>query len=204
MLIIGLTGSIGMGKTVAAQRFRERGIPVFDADRAVHELYEGPAVAAVEAAFPGSTADGKVDRAKLSAALLAQPQKFAVLEAIVHPLVRHAERAFVRAQSAKGARLVVLEVPLLLETGGDKIVDVIIVVSAPADVQSARVLARPGMTTAKLERLLRRQLPDEKKRAKADFVVDTSGAVAACNAQVDAIIAHIEQRPGHAFEKHWA
>ena len=203
MLIVGLTGSIGMGKSTAAARFKANGIAVFDADAKVHDLYDGPLCPEIEAAFPGATAAGKVDRAKLSAALLKAPEKFKALEAIVHPKVRAAEQAFLREQASKGAKIAVLEVPLLFEAGGYETVDVVIVVSASAATQRARVLARPGMTTEKLDRLLKRQLPDAEKRNRADFVVDTDGPVSACDAQIDAIIAALQHRVGTAFERHW-
>ena len=145
MLIVGLTGSIGMGKSTAAAHLRARGFPVFDADAEVHRLYAGgKAVELIERAFPGTTAGGVIDRAKLSAALLAQPQRFADLEAIVHPLVRDAERAFLRDAKARGIEVAVLEIPLLFETGADKLVDVSVVVSAKPEVQRERLLKRPG------------------------------------------------------------
>ena len=204
MLIIGLTGSIGMGKSTAANCFRIHGISVFDADAKVHELYAGPLAAAIEAVFPGTTLYGKVDRDKLSQALLAAPQKFKNLESIVHPAVRAAEREFILAAAAKGAKMAVLEVPLLFEAGGYKHVDHIVVVSAPAVVQRQRVLARPGMTAEKLDRLLRRQLSDAEKRAKADFVVDTSGPIPETEAQIDKVVAGLKGRTGQAFVQHWA
>jgi dephospho-CoA kinase len=204
MLIIGLTGSIGMGKSTAAARFAANGIGVFDADAKVHELYKGPLAPHIEAAFPGTTARGKVDREKLSAALLKEPQKFKQLEAIVHPVVRAAERAFVQHEAARGAKMAVLEIPLLFEAGGAENVDVIVVVSASAGVQRSRVLARPGMTAEKLDRLLARQTPDAEKRSKADFIVDTSGSIDACNSQVDAIIAKLSHKTGDALERFWA
>src|SRR5262249_37986106 len=173
MLIVGLTGSIGMGKSTVAARLRARGIVVCDADAEVHKLYEGAAVPAIEAAFPGTTSNSKVDRQKLAQALIAAPERFKQLEAIVHPLVQQAERDFLRAEAARGAAMAVLEIPRLLETGGHGRVDIVMVVSAPADVQRERVLARPGMTLEKLEQILARQLHDHEKRAKADFVVDT-------------------------------
>ena len=149
MLVVGLTGSIGMGKSTVAARLRALGIAVCDADAEVHKLYEGAAVPAIEAAFPGTTAAGKVDRQKLAAALLAEPDKFKRLEAIVHPLVFEAERDFLRAEAAKGAAMAVIEVPLLLETGGEARVDAVIVVSAPPEAQRERVMQRPGMTLGK-------------------------------------------------------
>ena len=203
MLVVGLTGSIGMGKSTAAARVKAKGIAVFDADAKVHDLYDGPLGPEIEAAFPGVTAAGKVDRAKLSAALLKAPEKFKALEAIVHPKVRAAEKAFLHEQASNGAKIAVLEVPLLFEAGGYETVDVVIVVSASAATQRVRVLARPGMTVEKLDRLLKRQLPDAEKRNRADFVVDTDGPVSACDAQIDAIIAALQHRVGTAFERHW-
>ena len=204
MLLIGLTGSIGMGKSTVAARLRARGIAVIDADAEVHKLYEGLAVAPIEAAFPGTTANGRVDRQKLMQALLARPQDFAQLEAIVHPLVFAAERDALRAEAAKGASLAVLEVPLLFETGGDKRVDVTVVVSAPPGAQLQRVLARPGMTAEKLTQILAKQMPDADKRARADFVVDTGGTVAETEAQVDKIIESLAGRQGSAYATFWA
>lgn len=203
MLIIGLTGSIGMGKSTVAARFRALGTGVCDADAEVHKLYEGAAVAPIEAAFPGTTADGKVDRQKLAQALLNRPEQFKRLEAIVHPLVFEAERAFLRNEAGNGAKQVVLEIPLLLETGGDKRVDVVVVCSAPADAQRARVMQRPGMTAEKLEQLLSRQMPDAEKRRRADFIVDTGGTFAETDAQVDNIVESLKDRTGTAFETYW-
>jgi len=204
MLIVGLTGSIGMGKSTAAAYLREKGIPVFDADAEVHRLYEGAAVAPIEAAFPGTTAEGKVDRAKLSSALLAAPERFAEIERIVHPLVRAAERAFLKAEAARGAEVAVLEIPLLFETGADKLVDVTIVVSSTAELQRVRLMKRDNLTREKLERLIARQLPDTEKRARADFVVDTSGEIPAGRAKLDVILAQLKDRPRGAFKRHWA
>ncbi len=203
MLVVGLTGSIGMGKSTAAARFKANGIAVFDADAKVHELYDGAIASEIEAAFPGTAASGKVDRAKLSAALLKDPAKFKTLEGIVHPKVRAAEKAFIKNEAAKGAKIAVLEVPLLFEAGGFEAVDAIIVVSASAAVQRARVLARPGMSDEKLERLLKRQIPDAQKRRRADFVVETDGPISTCDTQIDVIIAALQSRQGTAFQKHW-
>jgi dephospho-CoA kinase len=203
MLIVGLTGSIGMGKSAVAERFRARGIAVCDADAEVHRLYEGAAVAPIEAAFPGTTHAGKVDRQKLAQALIAEPSGFARLEAIVHPLVLAAERTFLRAEAARGAALAVLEIPLLLETGGEARVDVVVVVSAPADQQRERVLRRPNMTPEKLEQVLARQMPDAEKRARADFIVDTGGTLAETAVQVDNIVESLEGRTGTAFARAW-
>jgi dephospho-CoA kinase len=204
MLIVGLTGSIGMGKSTAAAHLRRRGIAVIDADAEVHALYRGAAVEPIERAFPGTTADGVVDRARLSAALLADPAGFKRLEAIVHPLVQTAERRLLAEEAHRGAAIAVLEIPLLFETGGDARVDVTIVVSAPADVQRARVLARPGMTAAKLDQILARQMPDAEKRRRADFVVDTGGTMAEAEAAIDAILALLRGRTGEAYARHWA
>jgi dephospho-CoA kinase len=204
MLIIGLTGSIGMGKSTVAARLQALGIAVFDADAEVHKLYEGAAVAAIEAAFPGTTAGGKVDRQALAAQLALRPQDFAKLETIVHPLVLAAERAFLQAEAAKGAAMAVIEVPLLLETGGEACVDVVIVVSAPADAQRERVMRRPDMTAAKFEQILGRQMPDAEKRSRADFVVDTGSSFGETEAQVDRIVATLKGRQGTAFSRFWA
>ena len=209
MLVIGLTGSIGMGKSTIAARFRALGLAVIDADAEVHKLYSGAAVAPIEAAFPGTTvttADGSrsVDRARLSAALLADPSGFKRLEAIVHPLVQAAEAALLKAEHDKGAAMAVLEVPLLFETGGDARCDVTVVVSAPADVQRQRVLARPGMTADKLAAILSRQLPDAEKRARADFVVDTGTSIEQSHAAVDAIVEALRGRRGTAYAQYWS
>ncbi|HJU31654.1 MAG TPA: dephospho-CoA kinase [Hyphomicrobiaceae bacterium] len=204
MLIVGLTGSIGMGKSTVATRLRALGLPVCDADAEVHKLYEGAAVAPIEAAFPGTTGEGKVDRQKLAAALLADPSGFKRLEAIVHPLVFEAERNFLRAEAARGKAAAVLEIPLLYETGGERRVDCVIVCSASAEAQQARVLQRPGMTAEKLAQLLSRQMSDAEKRARADFVVDTGGTFAASEAQVDKIVESLQGRQGTAYARHWA
>ena len=204
MLVLGLTGSIGMGKSTVAARLRALGLGVCDADAEVHKLYDGLAAPPIEAAFPGTTADGKVDRQKLAAILLADPGGFKRLEGIVHPLVFAAERAFLQAEAARGAALAVLEVPLLYETGGECRVDCVIVCSAPANIQRARVLQRAGMTPDKLEQILARQLSDADKRARADFVVDTSGTHQESEAQVDRIVASLRGRQGTAYAKYWA
>ena len=203
MLVIGLTGSIGMGKSTIAQRFRDRGVPVIDADKVVHDLYEGEAVTPIEAAFPGTTANGRVDRARLSERLMADPAGFKVLEDIVHPLVFEAERRELQAQSEAGERLAVLEVPLLFETGGDARVDFTVVLSAPADLQRERVLAREGMTEAKFEAIRARQLPEVEKRRRADFIVDTGLTIPESWAQVDRIVDALKVRRGTAYERLW-
>ncbi len=204
MLIIGLTGSIGMGKSTAANAFRRRGIAVCDADAEVHKLYSGKAAPLIEAAFPGTTVGGSVDRPKLAQALARDPSGFKRLEAIVHPLVHAAERDFLRAEAARGAKMAVLEIPLLFETGGEKRCDVVVVVSASAASQRERVLARPGMTPEKLDQLLARQMPDAEKRGRADFVVDTDRPIEACDEEIGRIIATLANRPGAAFARHWA
>ncbi|MCB1514747.1 MAG: dephospho-CoA kinase [Hyphomicrobiaceae bacterium] len=204
MLVIGLTGSIGMGKSTAAAHLRELGIAVFDADAAVHDLYSGAAVPLIEDAFPGTTQGGIVDRAKLLMALVASPDGFRRLEAMIHPLVRDMEREFLRTQFASGAAMAVLEIPLLFETGGDRLCDLSIVLSASPEEQRQRVLARPGMTPQKLEEILSRQMPDADKRARADFVVDTGGAISETQVQIDRIIAALKTRPATAYHRHWA
>jgi dephospho-CoA kinase len=196
MFILGLTGSIGMGKSTTASFFADAGVPVHDSDAAVHRLYLGDAVAPVEAAFPGVAVDGKIDRAKLAEQLIGKSDAIKRLEAIVHPLVRAATQRFVQAQAAKGARVILLDIPLLLETGGEKNVDAVVVVSSPPEVQHARVLARPGMTAEKLDALLARQMPDAEKRARAHFVVDTSRSFDSARAQVHGILRAIASSPG--------
>lgn len=203
MLVIGLTGSIGMGKSTAAIRLRALGFAVFDADAAVHALYAGEAVPLIEVAFPGSTQDGAVDRQILSDQLGGKPERFAVLESIVHPLVQAEERSFLRAQAAEGATAAILEVPLLFETGLDEKLDAVIVVSASGEEQRRRVLARPGMSAEKFDNIVALQVPDVEKRAKADFVVDTSGSIEASQRQIDDIVEQIASLQGNAFETHW-
>jgi len=195
MFILGLTGSIGMGKSTTARLFAEAGVPVHDADAAVHRLYEGDAVAAIAAAFPGTTAGGMVDRAKLSR-VLDDPAAIKRLEEIVHPLVRESEKKFLVDAAAKAARVVVLDIPLLFETGGEARVDAVVVVSAPADVQRARALERPGMTAAKLDVIMAKQMADSDKRARAHFVVDSSRGVDSARAQVHGILRAVASLPG--------
>jgi dephospho-CoA kinase len=196
MFILGLTGSIGMGKSTTASFFAEAGVPVHDSDAVVHRLYEGEAVAPVEAAFPGVAVGGQIARAELAEQLIGKPDAIKRLEAIVHPLVRAATQRFVQAQAAKGARVILLDIPLLLETGAEKNVDAVVVVSSPPEVQHARVLARPGMTAEKLAALLARQMPDAEKRARAHFVVDTSRSFDSARAQVHGILRAIASSPG--------
>ena len=195
MFILGLTGSVGMGKSTTARFFAEEGVPVHDADAVVHRLYEGEAVAAIEAAFPGTTGAGKVDRDKLAARVLGDAATLRRLEAIVHPLVHDAERRLLAEAQARGEKVAVLDIPLLFETGGDRRVDAVVVVSAPPEVQRARVLARPGMTIEKLEAILAKQMPDAEKRRRADFVVDTSQGFDGARAQVRAILDAVAKMP---------
>jgi dephospho-CoA kinase len=195
MFVLGLTGSLGMGKSTTARFFAEAGVPIHDADAVVHRLYEGKAVPLIEAAFPGTTQGGKVDRTRLGARVLGDPAALKRLEEIVHPLVQEAEQDLLADAQARGERVAVLDIPLLFETGGDKRVDAVVVVSAPADVQSARVLERPGMTLAKFEAILAQQMPDAQKRARADFVVDTSQGFESARAQVRAILDAVATMP---------
>ena len=173
MIKLGLTGSIGMGKSTTAQIFADKGVPVYDADAVVHQLYQSEAVPLIADAFPEAVIDGQVDRKILSASVLGKPEQLKKLENIVHPLVHAKEQQFLRDAKAKGAKLVVLDIPLLFETGGTGRVDKILVVSAPYEIQRERVLSREGMTEEKFQAILARQMPDEVKRAKADFIVDT-------------------------------
>ncbi|KAB0679341.1 dephospho-CoA kinase [Aureimonas leprariae] len=197
MIVLGLTGSIGMGKSTTAAMFRALGVRVHSADEVVHRLYEGgPLAAEIEAAFPGATdTAGRVDRATLSAQVVDDPAALGRLEAIVHPHVRAAEAAFLDEARAAGAPLAVLDIPLLFETGAEGRVDKVLVVTAPPDVQRARVLARPGMTPEKLEAILARQLPDAEKRRRADLVLDTSGGLAAARSLVESLLRSLAGGP---------
>ncbi|PXA81677.1 dephospho-CoA kinase [Caulobacter sp. D4A] len=190
MIILGLTGSIGMGKSTTAKMFEAQGAPVYDSDAAVHALYSvgGAAVGPVEAAFPGVVVDGAIDRARLSTQVVGDPEALEKLEAIVHPLVGAHRIGFFEKAADEGHDIVVLDVPLLYETGGQKNVHKVVVVSAPADIQRERVLARPGMTAEKFEAILARQLPDAEKRARADFVIDTGRGLEAAEDQVRDIL----------------
>ncbi len=195
MFILGLTGSLGMGKSATAKMFADEGVPVHDADAVVHHLYEAEAVPLIEAAFPGTTADGKVDRDKLSRQVLGDAAAIKRLESIVHPLVGAARDRFLAEAERKGAAVAVLDIPLLFETGGDTRCDAVVVVSAPADVQRSRSLDRPGMTEQKFAAILAKQLPDAEKRARADFVVDTSKGFEAARAQVRDILTRVGTMP---------
>jgi dephospho-CoA kinase len=188
VIVIGLTGSAAMGKSATAKMFADEGVPVFDADAAVHRLYEGAAVAPVEAAFPGVTVNGRIDRERLAAKVLNNPEALKQLETIVHPLVRAVQDEFRRQAEASGAAIAVLDIPLLFETGGDRRADAVVVVSAPADVQRARLMERHAMTVEKTDALLARQMPDAEKRRRADFVVDTSRGFDTARAEVRKIL----------------
>lgn len=195
MIRLGLTGSIGMGKSTTAGMFAEAGIPVHDSDAVVHELYAGKAAPVIEAAFPGTVRDGAVDRAALGERVLGDPAALARLETIVHPLVAEAEAAFVRAARARGDTLVVLDIPLLFETEALDRVDKVLVVSAPEKVQRERVMARTGMTEARFEAIRARQVPDQVKRARADFIIDTSLDTDCARAKVADLIGVLAPRP---------
>lgn len=188
MIVLGLTGSIGMGKSTTARMFAEAGIPVHDSDEAVHRLYSGIAAPLVEAAFPGTVVDGVVDRAELGRRVIGDREAIARLEKIIHPLVRADADAFLERHRAAGAAIAVLDIPLLFETNGRGRVDKVVVVTAPAEVQRERVLARPGMTVEKFEAILAKQVPDAEKRRQADFVIDTSEGLDSARRQVDAVI----------------
>jgi len=193
MIVLGLTGSIGMGKTETARMFRELGVPVYDADQAVHDLYEkgGAGVDPIEAAFPGVTVDGAVDRELLSKQVMNNEAAFRKLEKIIHPLVRDDQKAFMATVTADDAPLVVLDVPLLFEGGGNERCDSVVVVSAPAPIQRERVLARPGMTAEKFDTILVRQTPDAEKRERADFIIETDKGLADAARQVTAIVSQL-------------
>jgi dephospho-CoA kinase len=195
MFILGLTGSLGMGKSTTAKFFAAEGVPVHDADAVVHRLYDGEATAAIEAAFPGTTADGKVDRDKLGKRVLGDAAAILRLEQIVHPLVAEARERFLAEAERAGAPVALLDIPLLYETGGDARCDAVVVVSAPVEVQRTRAFERPGMSDDKLLAILAKQMPDEEKRVRADFVVDTSRGYEAAQAQVRDILKAVAKMP---------
>ena len=195
MRILGLTGSIGMGKSTTAKLFVEAGVPVYDADAAVHKIYEGEAAPAIEAAFPGTTVDGKVDRAKLSAKVVHDQAAIKQLEQIVHPMLGASRRKFLDDAEASGAPVVVMDIPLLFETGGEKRVDAVVVVSTDLATQRERILARGTMTSEALDAILARQLPDAEKRKRADFVVDTSHGLDSVRARIRDILAEVVKMP---------
>ena len=188
MLKLGLTGSIGMGKSTTANLFRDEGVPVYDADATVHELYKGEAATLIEEAFPGTTVNGEVDRGKLGQQVVGKPEQMKKLEQLVHPLVHARERAFIEEHRNAGTPIVLLDIPLLFEVGGFDRVDKIIVVSASAEEQRRRVLARPGMTEEKFKAILGKQIPDEEKRKRADFIIDTNNGVDSARDQVREIL----------------
>jgi dephospho-CoA kinase len=199
MIVLGLTGSIGMGKSTTARMFAEAGVPVHDSDEAVHRLYRGEAARLIERAFPGTAQDGVVDRARLAGHVLGDAAALKRLENIIHPLVRADANAFVARHRSAGAPLVVLDIPLLFETGGRDRVDKVVVVTAPPEIQRERVLARPGMTPEKFEAILAKQVPDEDKRRLADFVIDTGQGMEAARRAVEKIIAGLTgEKPKHS------
>lgn len=195
MFLLGLTGSIGMGKSTTATLFREAGVPVYDADATVHKVYEDEAVAAVEAAFPGSITDGRVDRQKLSAMVVGNAEAIRRLESIVHPMLRSHQQEFLAAAKKAGAPVAVLDIPLLYETGGHDRVDAVVVVTTSPEVQRARILARDNMTADKLDAILMRQVPDAEKRRRADFVVDTSHGLEPVRERIREILAEVSTMP---------
>ena len=195
MLILGLTGSIGMGKSTTAKLFIEAGVPVYDADAAVHKVYEGEAAPAIEAAFPGTTVDGKVDRARLSARVVHDQAAIKQLEQIVHPMLGASRQKFLEEAERSGAPVVVMDIPLLFETGGEKRVDAVVVVSTDAATQRERILARGTMTSEALDGILARQLPDAEKRKRADFVVDTSHGLDPVRTAIRDILAEVVKMP---------
>ena len=195
MIILGLTGSIGMGKSTTAKLFAEAGVPVYDADATVHSLYEGEAAPAVEAAFPGTTAGGRVDRVKLSARVVHDPAAMRRLESIVHPMLGASRQKFFDDAERSGATVAVVDVPLLFETGGEKKVDAVVVVTTTPEIQRERILLRDNMTAEKLDAILARQLPDAEKRARADFVVDTSHGLDPVRARIRDILQEAAKMP---------
>ena len=195
MIILGLTGSIGMGKSTTAKLFAEAGVPVYDADATVHMLYEGEAAPSIEAAFPGTTVDGKVDRARLSARVVHDPAAMRQLEQIVHPMLGASRQKFLHDAEQSGASVAVVDVPLLFETGGEKRVDAVVVVTTTPEIQRQRILARDNMTGEKLDAILARQLPDAEKRKRADFVVDTSHGLDPVRAQIRDILDQAVKMP---------
>ena len=195
MIILGLTGSIGMGKSTTAKLFAEAGVPVYDADATVHSLYEGEAAAAIEAAFPGTTADGKVDRNRLSAQVVHDPAAIRRLEGIVHPMLGASRQKFLHDAERSGVAVVVVDVPLLYETGGENRVDAVVVVTTTPEIQRERVLARDNMSGERLDAILARQLPDAEKRKRADFVVDTSHGLDPVRARIRDILSEAVKMP---------
>jgi dephospho-CoA kinase len=196
VIVLGLTGSIGMGKSTTAKMFQDEGVPVHDSDAAVHRLYAGEAVPLIEEAFPGTTIDGHVDRERLAKAVVGLPEALRKLESIIHPLVRSDADRFLAEQRERGVPLAVLDIPLLFETGGRGRVDKVVVVTAAPDIQRKRVLARPGMTPEKFESLLARQVPDAEKRLQANFLIDTGQGFDAARDAVRKIVAELSPQAG--------
>jgi dephospho-CoA kinase len=195
MIVLGLTGSIGMGKSTTARLFAEAGVPVYDADATVHRIYQGEAAPAIEAAFPGTTVDGKVDRVRLSAQVVHDPMAMKRLEQVVHPMLRGYHQKFLHDTEQAGAPVAVIDVPLLFETGGEQRVDAVVVVTTTPEIQRQRILARDNMTSEKLDAILARQLPDAEKRRRADFVVDTSDGLDPVRARIRDILDQAVKMP---------
>lgn len=200
MLIIGLTGSIAMGKSTIAAMLEKNGIPMISADKIVHDLYKEEAVPLIEKAFSGSTESGQVNREKLLKLLLKEDEGFKKLETLIHPLVRQKEWEFIKNQKDEGAEIIAIEIPLLFETGADKLLDAVLLASAPAEVQKQRVMQRPGMTEEKFKTLLSKQMPDAEKREKADFIVDTSCSLEETEDQLKEIIVSLKQQQPTAYD----
>ena len=195
MIVLGLTGSIGMGKSTTAKLFAEAGVPVYDADATVHQIYEGEAAPVIEAAFPGTTVDGKVNRTRLSARVVHDPAAMKQLEALVHPMLRAHHQKFLDDAERSGAPVAVVDVPLLFETGGEKRVDAVVVVTTSPEIQRERILARDNMTAEKLEHILARQMPDAEKRKRADFIVDTSHGLDPVRSRIRDILVEAVKMP---------
>jgi dephospho-CoA kinase len=195
MIVLGLTGSIGMGKSTTAKLFAEAGVPVYDADATVHRIYQGEAAPAIEAAFPGTTVDGKVDRVRLSAQVVHDPAAMKRLEQVVHPMLRSYHEKFLHDAEQAGAPVAVIDVPLLYETGGEQRVDAVVVVTTTPEVQRQRILARDNMSSEKLDAILARQLPDAEKRRRADFVVDTADGLDPVRARIRDILDQAVKMP---------
>jgi len=195
MIVLGLTGSIGMGKSTTAKLFADAGVPVYDADATVHQIYQGEAAPVIEAAFPGTTVDGRVDRGKLSAKVVHNPAAMKQLEALVHPMLRAHHQKFLDDAERSGAPVAVVDIPLLFETGGEKRVDAVVVVTTSPEIQRERILARDNMTAEKLDHILARQMPDAEKRKQADFVVDTSDGLDPVRSRIRDILAEAAKMP---------
>ena len=204
MIILGLTGSIAMGKSTVAEMFSNKGIPVISADKIVHDLYEGKAVPLIETAFPGSTHENKVDRQKLMQSLLKQNEGFEKLEAIIHPLVRQEEWRFIQQQKTTGSETIIIEIPLLFETGAEALMDAVILVSAPAEIQKQRALARPGMSEEKFTSLVEKQMPDATKRERADYIIETHTSLEETQTAVNSLIETVKKQIKPKAYQKWA